>query len=55
MVQLVRKLMDMKKYKGSKMLTWTEEAIEAFQFCRVAVSNCQELYFLEVTAAPIVA
>ena len=41
MVQLVGKL------------TWTDEAIEAFHYCRVAVSNCQELYFLEDTASPI--
>ena len=47
MVQPLRKLLDMKKYKGSKKLTSTDEAIEAFHFCRVAVSNCQELYFLE--------
>ena len=45
--------MVMKKYKGSKKLTWTDEAIEAFHFCRVAVSNCQELYFLEDTETPI--
>jgi hypothetical protein len=53
MVQPLRNLMDMKNYKGSKKLTWTEEAIEAFHYCRVAVSNCQELYFLEDTATPI--
>ena len=53
MVQPLRKLMDMKKYKGSKKLTWTDEAIEAFHYCRVAVSNCQELYFLEDTVTPI--
>ena len=41
------------EYKGSKKLTWTDEAIEAFHYCRVAVSNCQELYFLEDTATPI--
>jgi hypothetical protein len=52
MVQPLRKLMDMKKYKGSKKLTWIEETIAAFHFCRVAVSNCQELY-LEDTATPI--
>jgi len=45
--------MDMKKYKGSKKLTWTDETIEAFHFCRVAVSNCQELYFLKNTESPI--
>jgi len=37
MVQPLRKLMDMKKYKGSKKLTWTDEAIEAFHYCRVSV------------------
>jgi len=45
--------MDMKKYKGSKKLTWTDEAIEAFHYCLVAVSNCQGLYFLEDTETPI--
>jgi len=48
MVQPLRKLIDIKKYKGSKKLTWTPESIEAFHFCRVAVSNCQKLYFLEL-------
>ena len=43
----------MKTNKGSKKLTWTDEAIEAFHFSRVAVSNCQELYFLEDTETPI--
>ena len=47
MVQPLRKLINMKKYKGSKKLTWTDEAIEACHFCRIAVSNCQELYFLD--------
>ncbi len=46
-------LIDIKKYKGSKKLTWTPESIEAFHFCRIAVSNCQELSFLEDTATPI--
>jgi len=53
MIQPLRILMDMKKYKGSKKLTWTDEAIEAFHFCRVAVSSCQELYFLKNTESPI--
>ena len=53
MVQPLRKLIDIKKYKGSKKLTWTPESIEAFHFCRIAVSNCQELYFLEDTVTPI--
>ena len=37
----------------AKKLIWTDEAIEAFCYCRVAVSNCQELYFLEHTVSPI--
>ena len=49
----VHSTVSLKKYKGSKKLTWTDEAIEAFHFCRVAVSNCQELYFLEDTETPI--
>ena len=53
MVQPLRKLIDIKKYKGSKKLTWTPESIEAFHLCRIAVSNCQELYFLEDTATSI--
>ena len=53
MVQALRKLIDIMKNKGSKKLTWTLESIEAFHFCRIAVSNCQELYFLEDTATPI--
>ena len=46
-------LVDVKKYKRTKQLQWTEESIEAFHFCRDAVSNCQEVYFLEDTATPI--
>jgi hypothetical protein len=53
MVQPLRKLIDIKKYKGSKKLTRTPESIQAFHFCRIAVSNCQELYFLEDIATPI--
>ncbi len=53
MVQPLWKLIDIKKYKGSKKLTWTPESIEAFHFCWIAVSDCQELYFLEDTATPI--
>ncbi len=41
------------QHKGFKKLIWTDEAIEAFHYCRVAVSNCQELYFLEDTEIPI--
>jgi hypothetical protein len=53
MVKLLRALVDVKKYERRKQLNWTEESIEAFHFCRAAVSNCQELYFLEDTASPI--
>jgi hypothetical protein len=51
--QPLRKLIDTKRYKGSSKLIWTEQGIEAFHFCRVAVSNCQELYFLDDTITPI--
>ena len=53
MVQPLRKLIDMKKYKDSKKLNLTDESIAAFHFFRQAVSYCQELYFLEDTATPI--
>jgi hypothetical protein len=43
MVQPLRKLMDMKKYKGSKKLTGTDEALAAIHFWRSAGSICQEL------------
>jgi len=51
--QPLRKLIDIKKYKGSKKLTWAPEIIEAFHFCQIAVSNFQELCFLEDTPTPI--
>ena len=54
MVQPLRKLIPLKKYKGSGKLIWTSEAIAAFEFCQVAISNCQELYFLEDTATPMI-
>ena len=53
MVQPFRQLFDIKKYKGSKKLKWTERSIEAFHFCRITVANCQEIYFLEDTATPL--
>jgi len=53
MVQPLPKLIPLKKYKGSGKLIWTPEAIAAFEFCQVAISNCQELYFLKDTATPI--
>jgi hypothetical protein len=39
--------MKMKKYKRSKKLALTDEAVEA-------LSNCQELYFLKDTATPVI-
>ena len=53
MVQPLRKLIPLKKYKGSGKLVWTPEAIAAFEFCQQAIPNCQELYFLDDTATPI--
>ena len=53
MVQPLRRLTPIKKYKGSGKLVCTPEAIEAFEYCQQAISNCQELYFLEGTATPI--
>ena len=32
---------------------WIPEAIEAFEYCQQAIPNCQELYFLEDMATPI--
>ncbi len=46
MVQPLRKLIDIKKYKGSKKLTWAPESMEAFHFCRIAVSNCKRTLLL---------
>ena len=37
----------------SKKLIWTEERIAAFKECQIAVSNCQQLYFLDDTTIPI--
>jgi len=32
---------------------WTEQTKVAFEYCQLAVSICQELYFLEDTDIPI--
>ena len=53
MTQPLRKLIPAKKYKGQAKLVWTPEAIEAFEYCQQAIANCQELFFLEDTATPI--
>ena len=49
----LRKVTPAKKYKGPAKLVWTPEAIEAFEYCQQAIANCQELFFLEDTATPI--
>ena len=41
------------KYQRTSKLVWTTERSAAFQYCQQAISNCQELYFLEDTATPI--
>ena len=53
MIKPLRELINQKKYKGSNKLDVTEEGRKAFDFCWTAVSKCQELYFLEDTATPI--
>ena len=49
----LRKLIPAKKYKGSSKLVWTPQSIAAFEYCQQAIANCQELFFLEDTATPI--
>jgi hypothetical protein len=41
------------KYQRTGKLIWTTESFAAFKLCQQAISNCQELYFLEDTATPI--
>ena len=53
MVKPLRELNDIKKYKGSNKLDWTKKGRIAFEFCQQAVSNCQEIFFSEDTATPI--
>ena len=56
MTEMVRPLRDMiplRAYKRDGKLVWTPESTEAFEYCQQAISNCQELYFLEDTATPI--
>jgi len=48
----LRKLVDMKKYRVANIIEWTEDTIEAFEYC--IVFNCQELNFLEDTSVPII-
>jgi len=56
MTELMKPLRDMhnpKSYKPSAKLLWSPEHITAFETCHRAVSNCQELYFLEDDDVPI--
>ena len=43
-----------KTYKSNGKLEWTPERRRAFAVCQQAISNCQELYFLDDTSTPIV-
>ena len=56
MTEMAKPLRDMipeGKYQRTGKLVWMTERSAAFQYCQQAISNCQELYFLEDTATPI--
>jgi hypothetical protein len=53
MVKPLRDMIPLRKYKGGAPLQWDPASIEAFEYCQQAISNCQELYFLEDTVTPI--
>jgi len=53
MVKPLREMIPLKAYKSTGRLEWTNQAKAAFEYCQLAVSNCQELYFLEDTDIPI--
>ncbi len=56
MTEMAKPLRDMipqGKYQRTSKLVWTTERSAAFQYCQQAISNCQEFYFLEDTATPI--
>jgi hypothetical protein len=56
MTEMVKPLSDMiplGKYQRTGKLIWTTESSTAFKLCQQAISNCQELYFLEDTAIRI--
>ena len=53
MVKPLRDMIPLRKYKGGGSLQWTPESIVAFEYCQQAISNCQELYFLDDTVTPI--
>ena len=41
------------KYQRTGKLVRTTESSTAYQLCQQAISNCQELCFLEDTATPV--
>ena len=53
MCKPLREMIPQRKYESGGSLLWTPECIEAFEYCQQAISNCQELYFLEDTGTPI--
>ena len=53
MVKPLRDMIPLRQYKGGGHLLWDQNSIEAFEYCQQAISNCQELYFLEDTVSPI--
>jgi len=53
MVKPLRDMIPLGKYQRTGKLTWMTESSAAFELCQQAISNYQELYFLEDTATPI--
>ena len=53
MTKMVKPLRDMIPLGKYQRIIWTTESSAAFKLCQQAISNCQELYFLEDTATPI--
>ena len=53
MVKPLRDMIPLGKNQRTGKLLWTTESSVAFKHCQQAISNCQELYFLEETATPI--
>ena len=49
MVKPLRDMIPLGKYQRTGKLIWTTESSAAFKLCQQAISNCQELYFLENT------
>jgi len=53
MVKPLRDMIPLGKYQRTGKLIWTTEGSAAFKLCQQAMSDCQELYFLDDTATPI--